>query len=87
MLKTEVISVVITVTLEIEADFGLFVLYFHGFYFDKFLIVEKKKNHALYAQIGTAFYKLIAWNCYFFGSAFYLTTQRVGHRVLLQVVF
>ena len=71
---------------EIEADFGLFVLHFHGFQFDKFLAVEKKKSLALHAQIETALYELIAQDCPFFGCAFCLTTRKVGHEVLLRAV-
>lgn len=71
---------------EIEADFGLFVLHFHGFHFNKFFVVEKKKTHALHAQIKTVFYELIAQNCHLFGCAFCLTTRKVGHKVLLQAV-
>ena len=71
---------------EIEADFGLFVLHFHGFHFDKFLVIEKKKTHALHAQIETALYKLIAQNCHLIGCAFCLMTRKVDHEVFLQAV-
>ena len=78
-------SLMLTDLFEIEADFGLFVLHFHRFYFDEFLVVEGEKSHALDAQIGTALCKLIAQNYHLFGCAFCLTTQKIGHEVLLQV--
>ena len=71
---------------EIEADYGIFILHFHRFHFDKFFVIKKKKTLALYSQIETALYKLMIQNCHLFDYAFCLTTQKVGHKVLLQAV-
>ena len=56
--------------IDFEIDFGLFVLHFFEFRFYKFLD-EKKKNPALYAQIGMVFFKLINQK-FFFSILFFI---------------
>lgn len=71
--------------IDFESDFGLFVLHFLEFRFYEFL-VEKKKNRALHAQIGTVLSELIDQKYRLFDFVFYLTIQKVDHGVLPQEV-
>ena len=71
--------------IDFEINFGLFILHFLEFRFYKFL-VEKKKSCALPSQIGTVFFRLIDQKCCFFDFTFYLTIQKVEHRVLPQKI-
>ncbi len=55
----------------VDADFELFVLLFHRFYYVRFFVVEKPKIHILYSQIKTDLYELIVKKQYLFDFVFY----------------
>ena len=62
-----------------NADFKLFVRFFHRFHFVKFVVVEKLKIHVFYAQMKTNLYKKIIQRQNLFDFTYYLRNWRANH--------